>query len=174
MELMTNNLNTHFYIQSEAEFNRARLGGFWEMVMGFVTGRSSRLPCLEEMPQDYRRGRSILRGIQDIPLDNIGGSISRGGDFTRRFAPLAGDPHSKERWRMVYTLAVSGKGFPPVDIYKMGKDYFVEDGHHRLSVARYLGWKTIHARIIEIVALENDEAVPNSQCDWGQACLCPQ
>lgn len=174
MELMTRNLNTHFYIQSEAEFNRARWGGLWEMLWGFVTGRSSHLPCLEGLPHEYRRGQSILRGVRDIRLDNISGSIGRGGDYTRRFAPLAGDPHNKERWRMIYTLAVSGKGFPPVDLYKIGETYFVENGHHRLSVARYLGWKTIHARITEFVAPADDEAVCEDQDGWGKACLCPQ
>ena len=39
---------------------------------------------------------------------------------------------------------------PPIEVYHLGEVYFVKDGHHRVSVARRLGWKTIPARVIEV------------------------
>jgi hypothetical protein len=39
---------------------------------------------------------------------------------------------------------------PPIEVYHLGDVYFVKDGHHRVSVARHLGWKTIPARVIEV------------------------
>ena len=35
-------------------------------------------------------------------------------------------------------------------MYQLGDVYFVKDGHHRVSVARHLGWKSIPARVIEV------------------------
>jgi hypothetical protein len=46
---------------------------------------------------------------------------------------------------------VGPTGFPPVDLYRVGEAYFVVDGHHRVSVARALGSRTIEARVKEFV-----------------------
>jgi uncharacterized protein (DUF1015 family) len=40
-------------------------------------------------------------------------------------------------------------GWPPIRVYQVGNLYFVEDGHHRVSVARQLGLKLIEAEIWE-------------------------
>jgi hypothetical protein len=37
-----------------------------------------------------------------------------------------------------------------IETYKVGDIYFVEDGHHRISVARYLSWSVIQAHVTEI------------------------
>ena len=43
-----------------------------------------------------------------------------------------------------------GGELPPIDVYKLGDNYYVIDGHHRVSVARQLGWDTIQARVVEV------------------------
>src|ERR1700719_3461506 len=43
-----------------------------------------------------------------------------------------------------------GGRVPPIEVYHLGNVYFVKDGHHRVSVARHLGGKTIPARVIEV------------------------
>jgi ParB-like chromosome segregation protein Spo0J len=43
----------------------------------------------------------------------------------------------------------SFRGFPPIEVYKVGNDYFILDGHHRASVARYLGNRFIEAYVTE-------------------------
>jgi hypothetical protein len=43
-----------------------------------------------------------------------------------------------------------GGELPPIDVYKLGDSYYVIDGHHRVSVARQLGWDTIKARVVEV------------------------
>jgi len=45
-----------------------------------------------------------------------------------------------------------GKWLPPVELYKLGKDYFVADGNHRVSVARYLGVAAVDAVVTEFLA----------------------
>jgi hypothetical protein len=37
-----------------------------------------------------------------------------------------------------------GLDLPAVRLYKVGISYFVEDGNHRVSVARYQGVETTH------------------------------
>ena len=38
---------------------------------------------------------------------------------------------------------------PPVELYKIGDAYFVLDGHHRVSVARYHEVPTVEAAVAE-------------------------
>jgi len=40
------------------------------------------------------------------------------------------------------------KGWEPILVHQLGGFYFVEDGHHRTSVARHLGLETIEAAVI--------------------------
>jgi len=150
MEPLNINNESMVYIRSESEFGRARMRGFLEMVMALITGNNMHLLSFDEVVQKLRLKQAIYRGLQDIPLDNIVGSTGRYEDFTRRFLPRSGDKRDKERWRNIYTLAVTGKGFPPINVYKVDQVYFVKDGNHRVSVARDLGWKTIQAHVTEL------------------------
>jgi hypothetical protein len=138
------------FIRSESEFNRAKIRGFVEMMMGLITGHNMHLLSFDEVVTKLNLKESIYRGVQDIPLDNIVGSTGRYTDFTRHFLPRSGDKRHKERWRKIYTLAVTGKGFPPIDVYKIDQVYFVKDGNHRVSVARNLDWLTIQAHVTEL------------------------
>ena len=45
----------------------------------------------------------------------------------------------------------SGKGMPPISVYRVGGLHFVEDGHHRVSVARHLRHEVIEAYVTEIL-----------------------
>jgi hypothetical protein len=37
-----------------------------------------------------------------------------------------------------------------VDLYRVGQVHFVKDGHHRIAVARAMGWETIRAIVTEV------------------------
>src|SRR5207302_11307346 len=45
---------------------------------------------------------------------------------------------------------VEGDELPPIDVYKVDDNYYVIDGHHRVSVARNLGRPMINARVVNI------------------------
>jgi hypothetical protein len=161
MEPLNINVEEMAYIRSESEFGRARLKGFFEVVMGLVTGKNLHLLSFDEVVEKLRLKQAIYQGLQDIPIKNIVGSTGRYEDFTRHFLPRSGDKRDKERWRNIYTLAVTGKGFPPIDVYKIDQVYFVKDGNHRVSVARDLGWETIQAHVTELpssISLDPDVA----------------
>lgn len=135
------------YIQSETEFDRARWRGFWEIVRGRLTRNDVCLLSFNEVVSRFGAGQAVELGIQDIPVKAIVGSVGRRQEFTRHFLPRVGDRHSRERWRNIFTLAVTGVGLPPIQVFKFGEAYFVKDGHHRVSVARYMNWTTIQAYV---------------------------
>ena len=89
------------------------------------------------------------RGVHPVALDAIVGSVDRTRDFDRRFRPTS--PRVRARWERIAAAMRRGDPMPPVALYKIGQMYFVEDGHHRISVARALGWEVIDASVTEIV-----------------------
>ena len=150
MELVSADIKTIAYIESEAQFNRAKLKGVWEIVLNRLARRQGRLQSFAEAVGTLQPEQSVALGLQDIPLKNVVGSVGRSREYTRRFRPRSSTDREKERWRTIYMLAVTGLGFPPVELYKIGQDYYVKDGHHRVSVARHLAWPTIQAYVIEL------------------------
>lgn len=86
-------------------------------------------------------------GMRTVRVAQIVGSESRSSDFDRSFRPLKA--HSKQRWVSVATAFSLGIGLPAVDLILVGDEYFVRDGHHRVSVARALGYEYIEAYVTE-------------------------
>lgn len=100
----------------------------------------------------------LYRGIQDIPLRQIVGTVGRPHDFSRKFHPL--QKSALNRWINLRLLA-RDSGWPPVQVYQVGNLYFVLDGHHRVSVANYLRFRTIEAEVWAYpVHLEVDPSAP--------------
>jgi hypothetical protein len=63
-----------------------------------------------------------------------------------------------------------GEEFPPSSVYKVGERYFVEDGNHRVSVARYHGVEMIEAEITEFRPLLPERAGPQRAPERRPAC----
>jgi hypothetical protein len=84
-------------------------------------------------------------GIQLVPINRIRGSEGRVHDFDAEFRPLK--KHSRERWLNVAAARYMGQSLPPVTLVRLGCDYFVRDGHHRISVAKAMGQNEIEAEV---------------------------
>ena len=56
---------------------------------------------------------------------------------------------SEQRWKRVDLAFREGLDLPPVVLYKIGDDYYVNDGNHRVSVARFEGVEMIDAEVTE-------------------------
>lgn len=130
------------------DFRRSRRRALVEDLMARLTGRSNDLLVYDEVRQKLRAQVQVERGLQDIPLDSIVGSVGRYTDFTRRFLPRY--ERSLDRWTRVKGVAINSIGLPPIEVYKIGAWYFVSDGNHRISVAREMDAKTIQAYVTEI------------------------
>lgn len=136
------------YLAALEDFRRVRRQAALEQVLGRLTGRSDQLLSYEDVRRQVGAQGAIERGLHEIPLDAIVGSVGRYGDFTRTFLPRSDS--MQERWARVKTVATDMTGWPPIDVFKLGDAYFVHDGNHRVSVARQMGMETIPAYVTEI------------------------
>jgi nucleotide-binding universal stress UspA family protein len=132
------------------DFRSAHQRAAIEEVLARMTGRSNELLSYEEVAQKLKLQARAERGIQNIPLSAIVGSVGRYTDFTRTFLPR--NPSDEERWAKVKASLndLENPGWPPIEVYKVGEVYFVLDGNHRVSIARQEDWKTIEAHVIEV------------------------
>jgi hypothetical protein len=95
-----------------------------------------------------RRGQRYL-GLQTIRLDTIVGSAGLRRDFDRRFRPTSNRVRS--RWEQLALAQRRGAPIPPIEVYRMGAAHFVNDGHHRVSIAAATGQREIDAYVTEIL-----------------------
>jgi hypothetical protein len=126
-------------------FHEARFHGRIDSLLGRLTGRSSRLLDLGAV-QGRLEGRSAYAGTRPVRISNIRGSESRCQDFDQEFNPRS--EKNLGRWLSVAQAKLSGVVLPPVELIQVGDNYFVRDGHHRISVAHALGEEYIDAEII--------------------------
>jgi nucleotide-binding universal stress UspA family protein len=136
------------FLSALEDFRRARRRAALEVILSRLTGKSTDLLPYEQVSQMLKVTESEPRGLQEIPLDAIVGSVGRYTDFTRSFLPRR--DVSQERWARVEMAASDPRGLPPIDVYQIGQVYFVADGNHRVSVARRLGAKSILAHVTEV------------------------
>jgi nucleotide-binding universal stress UspA family protein len=139
------------FVLAREDFRRARQQAALQEVVSRLRGKSADLLSFEDVRQKlHTAGSGVQRGIQNIPLSAIVGSVGRYSDFTRTFLPK--NPKDEERWARMMALVADpgGGGLPPIEVIKVGDVYFVQDGHHRVSVARALGASTIEAYVNEI------------------------
>jgi hypothetical protein len=107
-----------------------------------------RLATLEQdlgaVPAGRRRA-----GLRAIPLDSIVGTTeaSKARRFDAFFRP---PPSSRRRWEGLWLASRRGCNLPPISVYRLGDGHYVEDGHHRVSVARALGMAAIDAEVTEL------------------------
>jgi hypothetical protein len=95
-----------------------------------------------------RRGERRL-GLQSIVLDSIVGTVDRRQEFDRGFRPTS--PRVRGRWEKIAVAKRRGEAMPPIRVYRIANAHFVEDGHHRVSVARAQGQPDIDAYVTEVV-----------------------
>ncbi len=87
-------------------------------------------------------------GKREVDVSKIVGSVGRYRQFDSGFMPKKASLRGK--WARVDRAFVGGEELPPVSLYKIGDQYFVEDGNHRVSVARYQGVEMIDAEVVEL------------------------
>lgn len=136
------------YNAAVGDFQHARRQADLESIIARLTGHSSELLSYEQVRRQLKAETAVERGLQNIPLDAIVGSVGRYTDFSRTFLPR--QDSSQERWARVKAAMTSLVGLPPIEVYQIGQVYFVLDGNHRVSVARRLGATHIEARVTEV------------------------
>jgi len=138
------------YFSALQDFNNARRKASIQEILARLAGKQNELLSYEEVAEKLKLNVRTERGIHDIPLKAIVGSVGRYNEFTRDFFPLKN--RDQVRWARVKTMVDDpmGTGMPPIDVYKVGEIYFVLDGNHRVSIAREEGFEFIEAHVIEV------------------------
>ncbi len=137
-----------YYTEGINVFQNARRQAFIQEMMGLMRGQSAELLSFDDIKARLRLREESYKGLQNVPVDKIVGSVGRYRDFTSSFLPRGNT--SRDRWSRVYAQVNSLQGTPPVELYKVGDAYFVRDGNHRVSVAKQLNNKTIEAHVTEL------------------------
>lgn len=99
----------HSRNESLLKFDHARRQARRDQLSGFLQGRDVRMIPFEAVRSQLRQQNPLYRGLQDIPLDQVVGSVGRAHEFTRKFLPL--NDGLRERWIGVHRLAAK-RGWP--------------------------------------------------------------
>jgi hypothetical protein len=137
--------------QVEADFSRARRRAFLGRMAARLRRECSRLLAFDEVREGYLAHNRRGLGLRVVEVSKIVGSVGRNEAFDRGFMPTKAS--LAERWKRVDRAFHRGLDLPAVRLYKIGNSYFVEDGNHRVSVARYQGVETIEADVTEYFPL---------------------
>jgi nucleotide-binding universal stress UspA family protein len=150
---LTNKFSYSLAIQ---DFQQARHAAGLQEIFARLTRRQTSLLSYEEVRDKLRAIEMAHQELKEIPLEAIVGSVGRYDEFTKTFLPRY--DRDKERWANVMALAKDAD-LPPIEVYQIGEAYFVQDGNHRVSVARHLEWNKIYAYVRQVqtkVALTPD------------------
>jgi hypothetical protein len=137
--------------QVDVDFSRARRRASVRRIGARLRGSggaSDGLLCFGNLRKITGVSGRIYLGMRTVPVGQIGGSVSRCSDFDSDFMPVKAS--IKDRWKRIDRAFWKGEELPAVSLYKVGGCfYFVPDGHHRVSVARYHGVEWIDAGVTE-------------------------
>ena len=135
--------------QVDADFTRARRRARLRTVAARIRRRhtSNRLLSFDDLRRENAANNRLYRGTRVVEVEEIVGSVGRWKDFDRSFLPAR--TSVGQRWKRIDRAFQRGEDLPPVELYEIGDAYFVVDGHHRVSVARYHDVPTLEATVAE-------------------------
>jgi hypothetical protein len=136
--------------QVDADFTRALRRAFFYRLGARLRGNPSRAPSFEEAARASGARNRMPLGRRVVAVDKIVGSVGRSRDFDGEFLPLRRG--LGERWKRVDRAFHRGVDLPAVELYELGGSYYVLDGNHRISVARYQGVQWIEAEVTRLYA----------------------
>ena len=138
-------------IDAQTAFARARRRRRRARMLGWLFRRSRR-PATAAAPgraPGLPPGARRRAGLATIPLCSIVGTaeFAKARTFDRSFLPSGA---IRLRWERLWIAGRRGAALPPISVYRLDDRHFVDDGHHRVSVARALGMSAIDAEVTEI------------------------
>jgi hypothetical protein len=145
--------------QVDREFATARRRAWVRRLGRLLFGRpaSGTLQSFEETRHVAGARGGVRRGRRTVETSRIVGSAGKNEWFDEEFMPL--HDASRERWKRIDRAFRLGHELPPVSLYQLGGIYFVQDGHHRVSVARLHGVEWMDAEVTEFWSPRGQAAV---------------
>jgi len=115
--------------------------------------RPDPLPSLYDRHPDAAAAARRARGLQVVPLDQIVGTVRHPTQNTSDFLPLPvlRGRNWEARWKRILKAVEALETLPPVELLRVGDEYFVVDGHNRVAAAQRSGAVAIDADVTELV-----------------------
>lgn len=132
--------------QVDLDYARAHRRALVARLIAWVRRRCASLCAFEDAQRQLGAENRRYVGVRTVEARRVVGSVGRWREFDRGFMPTRA---SEERWKRVDLAYQKGLDLPPVVLYKVGDDYYVHDGNHRVSVARFEGVEMIDAEVTE-------------------------
>jgi hypothetical protein len=156
--------------QVEKDFDRALLKASLHRLRNHMRRRDcthGRLLSFDEAKGALTQWTQSYRGMRTVEINQIRGSVGRYEDFDGSFLPLKVD--MAERWGRIDRAYHKGDELPAVSLYKIGDAYYVRDGNHRVSVAKYHKVATIDAEVVELRGQMRTDAAQPAASSTGEA-----
>jgi hypothetical protein len=139
-------------IDAQTAFARQRRRGRRDRAARWLLRRAPGSRCLAGLEQALGSAPPASRravGVRTIPLASIAGTAepTKGRVFDSSFQPASS---SRRRWERLWVAARHGTTLPPISVFRLGDQHFVDDGHHRVSVAHALGMTAIDAEVTDL------------------------
>jgi len=141
------NRNTIYFSEAQAAYRKFLKSS--RGILGLNYKKQENLKSFTEIQKEENAYNSVNLGIKEIPLDKIVGSVEKYSYFDKNFVPK--NDIVKQRWINIYVGYMMDSMLPPVILYKIKDDYYVYDGNHRVSVAKFLNFASIEAEVEEFL-----------------------
>jgi hypothetical protein len=126
-------------------FNQSLHQGWLRRFWAKLTRRCFCLEDLDETIKCCPVESSHYLGHKTVNIDNIRGTQGKADEFDRGFYPT--QERSRTRWIGIALEKLRGRDLPPVELIQIGNNYYVRDGHHRISVSRAMGQDFVDAEV---------------------------
>ena len=130
------------HVEDLIDFDQARRKARWAL--------PGPLRSLGEAIRNTRPGGETYIGLRTIEVKRIVGSESRRREFNRGFLPRR--DFLMPRWSRINEAFRHDVALPPIQVFELNGWYYVRDGNHRVSVARFHGVEFIDAEVVRITA----------------------
>jgi hypothetical protein len=116
-----------------------------------LASKSQPLPTLSQATAGQTIADHSYAGVQQVALSQIKGTASdaRSRDFDADFRLT--NSHNRSRLDGVKQARQKLASLPPISLVAVGDAYYVQDGHHRVSVFRDCAETTIAAHVTVLV-----------------------
>ena len=114
--------------------------------------KKRRLECFDGAYDRYDFLQRHYEGYRLVPLAKIVGTVGRCNTMDLDYQPVARTSRGqKYRYRRIKELVEKQATLPPVELYRLGNEYYVVDGHHRVRASKETGKIDIDAYVTEFL-----------------------
>ena len=133
--------------QAESAFEKAYIRGRRQLFsLNPLKRRYNRILTLAAVLEHASYQSESYVGAQEISVRRIIGTEDRSSEYSKDFYPL--HKRMKRNWSTIHRMMGEGTIFDPIKVIEYGGYYFVRDGNHRVSAAKYQGREYIASEVV--------------------------